>query len=83
MMVLASADNMTPRFSPPTYTSDVGADEMTDGDIVEISVDPVGEDLHGKRVSVTSFDPRKYNCTETWPTIFRVNEVKNPRRAVP
>lgn len=56
----SSADSNTPRSGPAPYTSDVGGAEMGDELIVEMSIDLVDEDFHGKKVFVTPPDPRKY-----------------------
>lgn len=70
--VVGSAVNTTPRSSSATYTSDVGACEVRDEDIIETSVDPVREDLHGKKVSTPAFDPQNYSREKTWLTISRL-----------
>lgn len=63
---------------PASHTSDVGAGEVGDKDVVEIAeapVDPVHEDLRGKKVSVIPFELRKYSRNGIWLTVCQVNEV--------
>lgn len=57
--VVRSADSTTTCSSPAPHTSDNRADEVGDEDIVEVSVDPVDEDLHEKEISALPFHPRK------------------------
>lgn len=59
MRVVGGADSVTPRFSPAAQISNVGAGEGRHNDIVEASVDPSDEELHGKEVSLLFLDPRK------------------------
>lgn len=54
---------------------------MGDKDIVEAPVDSVDEDLHGKKVSVISFDPQKRNRKKICLSICQADEVTIPLRA--
>lgn len=61
MGVAGRAYNNTSRSAPAHHTSEVRAGEAGDEDIVEVSVDPVDENLHGKKVSVLRLDPHKFD----------------------
>lgn len=56
MLVLGSANNVTPRFGPAAHTLDVGAGEEMRKEIFEVLV---SEDFPGKAVSVLPFDLQK------------------------
>lgn len=64
----ASADNITPRFSPAAHTFDVEAGKTIDKNVVDValgrdvsyvSFNPLDKDLHGKKASVILFNPQK------------------------
>lgn len=64
MLVFCSANNIAPRSSSAAYNSAVGAGRVKDEETVEILGVPDEEVLHGRKVSVPSLDPQKYNHKE-------------------
>lgn len=80
--VVGNTNSITKRSSLTPHTSDVGAEKVGDEDMIEVSIDPVDEDLQGKEVSMHSFDPRKYKRKNIWLNISQVGEVTSPLRAV-
>lgn len=79
-----SASNNTPTtsFSPAAHISDAGAGKVRDEEIVEVPVDSVDENLHGKKVLVLLFDPKMYSCKEVSHVTSQVDEVSKQLRAV-
>lgn len=61
-----SADNTTTLSSPAVPVFGVGAGEVGDEDIVEVPVDHVVEDLHGKEVQVFLLHPQEFERRESW-----------------
>lgn len=55
---------------------------MGDKGIVEEDEALVDDGFHGKNVSSTAFDPRKYTRVMTWFTISHIDEVTSPLRTV-
>lgn len=82
MRILGSAVNITARSSSVSHISDVGAGKKVYKNIAEVPASPVDQDLHGKEVSSVPFDPRMYSSDEIWLTIFQVDELTSPLRAV-
>lgn len=79
IQVFAGANNVTMRSGPAAHTFDVGDGEKGDEYIVE---GPIDEGMHGKKISVSTFDPREYGHNNIWPTISQLDEVTSFLRAV-
>lgn len=69
MRVVASADNIAPRFSPDADNSDVAAGKVETEDIVEVPVDPVDESLHSKEVAALPSDPQSSTRESGLPSL--------------
>lgn len=79
MQASGSAGNTTPRSGPTAHTSEVGASEEGNEDIVAV---PVNKDLPGKEISDFLFDPQKCEHRNTWLTISQVDDETSPLQAV-
>lgn len=77
MQVVGSTDNPTPLSRPPAHTFEDVADKMRNETIVEAPVDPIDENLDGKKVSVTP-DLRNYNRREILLSLVQVDELTSP-----
>lgn len=75
MQFVFSADHSSPQFNPATHFSDFRAREVENKDIVEVLFDPADEDSQVRRISLTSFDSRKYNLKKTWLTVFQAEKM--------
>lgn len=82
VQVVGRVDNTTPLSSPAAHTSEVGAGKVGTGSIVGTFVDLVARNLQGEDVSVLLFTPQRYKSKDTWLTIFQVDVLRSPLRAV-
>lgn len=61
------------------HSSFVADDESSLEEIVEA---PIADDVAGKKVAASPFDPQTYRRDKVWVTIFQVDDVQRPLRAV-
>lgn len=81
VQVFRSADSDRPHACSAAQASDVRDGKEGDGNIIEVPVDPVDDDLHGMTASVLSFDPRNCERKEIWLIYSQADEVTSPLRA--